>query len=143
MRVDPITWALVVAALLAGGGAGYVVAGGGGGDDSAEVAAAIGELSVAVARPLTLDAETRAGLASDMPTGCLEPALSITPACLAAACWRFQQSDAGRSDAKSCAELVDDARIQSWIAVCATEDDTTGPNWACVNLAIKAAREQD
>lgn len=142
--MDPLTWALIVAALLAGGGAGYVVGGGGGGgDDSAEVASAIAELSVAVARPLTLDAETRAGLASDMPTGCLEPALSITPACLAAACWRFQQSAAGRSDAKSCAELVDDARIQSWIAVCATEDGEPGPNWACVNLAIKAAREQD
>lgn len=142
--MDPLTWALIVAALLAGGGAGYVAGGGGGGgDDSAEVAAAIAELSVAVARPLTLDAETRAGLASDMPTGCLEPKLSITPACLAAACWRFQQSAAGRSDAKSCAELVDDARIQSWIAVCATEDGEPGPNWACVNLAIKAAREQD
>jgi hypothetical protein len=142
VRVDPITWVLIVAALLAGGGAGYAV-GGGGGDDSAEVASAIADLSVAVARPLTLDAETRAGLSSDVPTGCIDPKISITPACLASACWRFQQSDAGRSDSKSCTELVDDARIQSWIAVCATEGDTTGPDWDCVNLAIKAAREQD
>ena len=141
MRLDPVTWAVLALALVAGGAGGYVL-GVGGADDSAEVAEAMAELSEAVGRPLTLDAETRAGLASDMPAGCMEPELSITPACLAAACWRFQQSDAGRSDAKSCAELVDDARIQSWIAVCSSGDDTA-PNWECVGKAIKAAREQD
>ena len=141
MKLDPITWAVVALALVGGGAAGYVL-GGGGADDSAEVAQAVAELSEAVSRPLTLDAETRAGLANDMPAGCLTPELSITPACLAAACWRFQQSDAGRSDAKSCAELVDDARIQSWIAVCSTGDNDA-PNWVCVGKAIEAAREQD
>ena len=142
MRVDPLTWILVGAALLLGGAGGYI-AGGAGADNSDEVAEAIGELTEAATRPLTLDAETRAGLASDVPAGCLDADKSLTPACLAASCWRYQQSDAGRSDAKSCSELVDDARIQSWIAVCSFEGDTPGPNWDCVNLAIKAAREQD
>lgn len=142
MTLGPVTWVLVGLALVAGGAGGFVL-GGNGGDDSAEVAEAVAGLSVAVARPLTLDAETRAGLSADMPAGCLNPELSITPACLAAACWRFQQSDAGRSDAKSCAELVDDARIQSWIAVCAVTGDNGDPNWACVAKAIQAAREQD
>lgn len=140
--MDPISWILIAAALLVGGAGGYFVSGGGD-DDSAEVAEAIGELSVAVSRPLTLDAETRAGLSSDVPAGCQDAKLSLTPACLAASCWRFQQSDAGRSDAKSCAELVDDARIQSWISICATVGSAAGPDWDCVNLAIKAAREQD
>jgi hypothetical protein len=140
--VDPLTWIIVGAALLVGGTGGYLI-GGGGKDDSSEVSAAIAELSEAVTRPLTLDAETRAGLSSDVPAGCVDPKTSLTPACLAASCWRFQQSDAGRSDAKSCAELVDDARIQSWLTVCDTGESTDGPNWDCVNRAIKAAREQD
>jgi hypothetical protein len=143
LKLDPITWILITAALLGGGIGGYFVGGGGSKDDSAEVAQAIGVLSEAVTRPLTLDAETRAGLSSDMPTGCLDPKMSITPACLAAACWRFQQSDAGRSDSKSCSELVDDARIQSWISICGMDDADSLPNWKCVDLAIKAAREQD
>ena len=67
--MDPISWILIAAALLVGGAGGYFVSGGGD-DDSAEVAEAIGELSVAVSRPLTLDAETRAGLARDVPAGC-------------------------------------------------------------------------
>jgi hypothetical protein len=142
MKMDPITWILLAAGLLVGGAGGFFI-GSGGEDDSTEVAQAIGELSEAVTRPLTLDAETRAGLSSDMPTGCLDPKMSITPACLAAACWRFQQSDAGRSDSKSCSELVDDARIQSWISVCGANSDNPTPDWQCVDLAIKAAREQD
>ena len=142
MKMDPITWVLIGAALLLGGTGGYLI-GDAGDDDSAEVAEAIGELSVAVTRPLTLDAETRAGLSSDVPAGCQDAKTSLTPACLAAQCWRFQQSDAGRSDAKSCAELVDDARIQSWIALCADASDVSGPDWECVDQAIRAAREQD
>ena len=139
MSVGPVTWVIVGAAILGGGMGGYIIAGGGKDDNSAEVANAIGDLSEAMSRPLTLDAETRSGLASDVPAGCLDAKMSVTPACLAASCWRYQQSDAGRSDAKSCAELVDDARIQSWISVCGGDE----PNWQCVNLAIKAAREQD
>ena len=139
MRVDPITWVLVGAALLVGGAGGYFVGGAGSKDDSAEVAQAMNELSEAVSRPLVLYAETRAGLSSDTPAGCLDAKTSLSPACLAAACWRYQQSDAGRSDAKSCSELVDDARIQSWISLCGGDE----PNWQCVDMAIKAAREQD
>ena len=137
-----MTWIIATGALIIGLAGGFA-AGGSGDGDSAGVSEAIAELSTAVTRPLTLDAETRAGLSSDVPVGCLDAKTSLTPACMAMTCWRFQQSDAGRSDAKSCSELVDDARIQSWISLCDIEGSSDGPDWACVDLAIKAAREQD
>ena len=135
--MGPITWVLVGAGVLLGASGGYFLAPKK--DDSTEIAEAMEGLTEAVSRPLVLDAETRANLSSDVPAGCLDAATSLTPACLAAACWRYQQSDAGRSDASTCAELLDDARIQSWVSMCGGDS----PDWACVDLAIKAAREQD
>jgi hypothetical protein len=151
IKMEPITWILLAVGLLAGGGAGFGIgrATAKQKDNTPHVIEALttnteamGALTEAAQKPLTIDAETRGSLALDVPAGCLEPEQSLTPACLAAACWRYQQSDAGRSDASSCAELVDDARIQSWVQLCAT-DENAAPNWECVDKAIEAAREQD
>jgi hypothetical protein len=103
---------------------------------------AIAGLTEAAQKPVVLDAETRAALASDVPTGCRDEKSSLSAACLTAQCWRFQQGNGGRSDAKTCAELADDARIHAWVQLCA-QPDRAGPDWDCVAAGIKAAREQD
>ena len=103
---------------------------------------AIAGLTEAAQKPIVLDAETRASLASDVPTGCRDEKSSLSAACLTAQCWRFQQGNGGRSDAKTCAELADDARIHAWVQLCA-QPDQAGPDWDCVAAGIKAAREQD
>ena len=103
---------------------------------------AIAGLTEAAQKPIVLDAETRAALASDVPTGCRDEKSSLSAACLTAQCWRFQQGNGGRSDAKTCAELADDARIHAWVQLCA-QPDQAGPDWDCVAAGIKAAREQD
>lgn len=48
-----------------------------------------------------IDAETKAALASDKPQVCVDAPKS--PACMMVTCWRYQQGDAGRSDAGDCA----------------------------------------
>lgn len=104
--------------------------------------AAMADLTAAAQKPIVLDAETRASLASDTPAGCLDPKNSLSAACLTAQCWRFQQGNGGRSDAKTCAELADDARIHAWVQLCAQLNQTE-PDWECVAAGIRSAREQD
>lgn len=118
-------------------------------DNSAEVAEAIASntealkgVAEAAARPVTLDAETRKALAADVPAGCLDPKQSLSAACLAAACWRYQQGDGGRSDASKCSALMDDARVQAWIEVCGKLDDGK-PDWSCIAAAAKAKSALD
>jgi hypothetical protein len=144
--MEPISWILLCIGLAAGLGAGF-----GAGratapetDDSAPVIAAVAAntealkgLAEAANRPLTLDAETRAGLSSDIPAGCQEKEASLTPACLVAQCWRFGQSAAQRPE--GCGELLRDARIQSWVAVCGV-DASGKPDWKCISAAQEAAR---
>ena len=118
-------------------------------DNSKEVAQAIVAntealkgVAEATSRPITLDAETRQSLASDVPAGCLDPAASLTAPCLAAACWRYQQGDGGRSDASKCSALVDDARVQAWMVLCGKTEEGK-PDWACVAAAAKAKTALD
>jgi hypothetical protein len=146
-----LTWVAVV--VVAGGGAFFAgrltAPKPAPADNSAEVAQAFAantdalhKLTEASSKPITLDAETRQALASDVPSGCLDPAASLTAPCLAAACWRYQQGDGGRSDASKCSALVDDARVQGWIALCG-KDEGGKPDWACVAAAAKAKSALD
>jgi hypothetical protein len=146
MKMEPISWILLCLGLAAGLGAGF-----GAGritapkeDNSTPVTEAVAAnteamkgLTEAASRPLTLDAETRAGLASDIPAGCAEKAASLTPACLVAQCWRFGQSAAQRPE--GCGDLLRDARIQSWLTICGV-DANGKPDWKCVLAAQDAAR---
>ena len=145
------TWIVIV--LVAGGGSFFVgrvtapkpvVQ-----DNSGQVADAIAANTEALkgvaevtSRPITLDAETRQALASDVPSGCVDPAASLTAPCLAASCWRYQQGDGGRSDASKCSALVDDARVRAWISLCGKLADGK-PDWACVAAAAKAKSALD
>jgi hypothetical protein len=98
---------------------------------------AIAALTEAAQKPLTLDAETRSNLASDVPAGCLDAAASLTPACLVAQCWRFGQSAAQRPE--GCLDLLRDARLQSWITVCG-KDEAGKPDWDCVAAAQERSK---
>jgi hypothetical protein len=160
MKMNAVIWAMLVVGLVAGGATGFSVGKHRGkveaeADMAAATAqaatvakavegntAAIALLTEAAQKPVVLDAETRASLASDVPAGCLDPKNSLSAACLTAQCWRFQQGNGGRSDAKTCAELADDARIHAWVQLCA-QADNAGPDWDCVAAGIKATREQD
>lgn len=99
---------------------------------------AFGEAAAALQQPITIDAETRAELAGSDPAGCLDASESLSPACLAARCWRYQQSDAGRSDATSCAALVSDARLAFWIDQCGAQDDQI--DWSCVEKVSQSVQ---
>ena len=103
---------------------------------------AMSQLAEATTKPLTIDAETKKSLASNIPAGCLDPKASLSAACLAASCWQFQQGDGGRSDASKCSALIDDARIQSWIEICGKLPDGK-PDWSCVAQAAKAKTNLD
>jgi hypothetical protein len=161
ISMTPLIWTLLALGLIAGGTTGGYFAGrkaGGENTSAAQAAqaaqaaadaatgtaealaantAALTELTAAAGRPVVLDAETRASLAADVPAGCLDPAASVTPACLVAQCWRFGQSAAQRPE--GCGDLLKDARLQSWIAVCG-RDAEGRPDWDCVTTAQEKAR---
>lgn len=155
--MTPLPWILLTVGLAAGTAGGFLLGrnqtdSGAGAAQAAQAAAdaatgtaealaanteAISALTAAAGRPLVLDAETRAGLAADVPAGCLDPAASVTPACLVAQCWRFGQSAAQRPE--GCGDLLKDARLQSWVAVCG-RDAAGKPDWDCVSAAQEKAR---
>ena len=127
-----LTWVLI--AIVAGGaglGGGYVV-----GkrqapaDSSADTAQAIADQTLAISslgeainRPAVLSEEIKASLAGDVPAGCREAAASLTPICIAMACQRTQQSEAGRCDSAMVADLVADYRLDRWATLCADDLD--------------------
>ena len=137
-------WVVIV--LVAGGGA-FVAGRLTAPDKSDEVAAAIadntkamGALTEVANRPLVLDAKTREALSEDIPKACLTEDQSLTPACLVATCWRFNQSSANRPE--GCKELLDDARIQAWVQLCG-KDAAGKPDWTCIHAGLKAKREMN
>jgi|TARA_Y100000034_G_scaffold98100_1_gene120015 hypothetical protein len=79
---------------------------------------AIAALTAEVNKPAVLSEELKAQLASDIPAGCLEPAASLEPVCVALVCQRAKQSSAGRCDTSMVQALVADYREGRWRAQC-------------------------
>ena len=157
--MTPISWTLLAVGLLVGGTGGFFtgrsIGSGKSAADAARAAAdaaeaakgtadavaknteAITGLTAAAQRPVVLDAETRAALASDMPAGCSDSKASLSAACLVAQCWRFGQSAAQRPE--GCGDLLKDARLQAWIEVCGKDKDGK-PDWKCIAAAQDRGR---
>jgi len=159
--MTPISWTLLAVGLVLGGTGGFYTGRsfGSGGKDAAQAAQAAADaakaaqgtaaavaqnteaitaLTAAAQRPLVLDSETRAALASDIPAGCADPKASLTAACLVAQCWRFGQSAAQRPE--GCGDLLKDARLQAWVEVCG-KDENGKPDWKCIAAAQERVRK--